>query len=143
MKSKIVFLGTPKFAKIILEKLIKARLKPILIITSPDKPAGRKQKLTQSAVKVLAKKKNIPVLQPEKLNEEFINKLRDNSYDLFIVAAYGKLLPKKLLDIPKHGTLNVHPSLLPKWRGSSPIQYSILAGDKETGSTIMLMDDAV
>ncbi|MDP4010351.1 MAG: methionyl-tRNA formyltransferase [Candidatus Spechtbacteria bacterium] len=141
MKNKIVFLGTPKFAKIILEKLILSRHKPVLVITSPDKPVGRKQKLTPSPVKVLAERKKIPVLQPEKLDEEFINKLRGNSYDLFVTAAYGKLLPKKLLDIPKHGTLNVHPSLLPKWRGSSPVQYSILNGDKETGSTIMLLDE--
>ncbi|OGZ61170.1 MAG: methionyl-tRNA formyltransferase [Candidatus Spechtbacteria bacterium RIFCSPLOWO2_01_FULL_43_12] len=141
MKNKIVFLGTPKFAKIILEKLILSRHKPVLVITSPDKPVGRKQKLTPPPVKVLAERKKIPVLQPEKLDEEFINKLRDNSYDLFVTAAYGKLLPKKLLDIPRHGTLNVHPSLLPKWRGSSPVQYSILNGDKETGSTIMLLDE--
>ncbi|MEX2145350.1 MAG: methionyl-tRNA formyltransferase [Candidatus Spechtbacterales bacterium] len=141
MKNKFVFFGTPKFSKIVLQKLIKAGFKPALVITAPDKPVGRKQKLTPSPVKVLAKKNKIPVLEPERLDNEFINKLRSDSYDFFVVAAYGKLLPPDILETPKKGALNVHPSILPRWRGASPVQHAILSGDKETGSTIMLMDD--
>ena len=127
-------MGTPEFGAIILEKLCLTNLKPVLVITAPDKPVGRKQILTPSAVKIVAQRHNI------KVGHRMSNflKIRPN---LIIVAAYGQILPKKILKIPKYGCLNVHPSLLPKYRGASPIQYAILNGDKKTGVTIMLMDE--
>lgn len=139
-KLKIIFLGTPEFGAIILEKLAETNFKPILVITAPDKPVGRKQILTPPPVKVIAQKYKIPILQPDKiLDSKF--KIQDSKPDLIVVAAYGQILPKEILDIPKRGSLNVHPSLLPKYRGASPIQYAILNGDKKTGVTIMLMEE--
>jgi methionyl-tRNA formyltransferase len=139
---KIVFLGTPEFGAIILEKLIKANFKPVLVVTSPDKPVGRKQTLTPPLVKVVAQKYKIPILQPEKILN-LKPQISNLQPDLIVVAAYGQILPKEILDIPKYGSLNVHPSLLPKYRGSSPIQYAILNGDKETGVTIILLDEKI
>lgn len=127
-------MGTPEFGAIILEKLCQANLKPILVITAPDKPVGRKQILTPSAVKIVAQRYNI------KIGHAMSNFLKIKP-DLIAVAAYGQILPKEILEIPKYGCLNVHPSLLPKYRGPSPIQATILNGDKETGVTIMLMDE--
>lgn len=137
----IVFFGTPQFAVTILEQLIASPFAPSLVVTAPDKPVGRKQKLTPPPVKVLAEQHGIPVLQPDKLDEEFITTLKTTNYNLFIVAAYGKIIPQAILDIPEHGSINVHPSLLPKLRGASPIQGVILEGLTETGVTIMLMDE--
>jgi len=137
---KIIFIGTPEFGAIILKKLVENKYKPVLIVTAPDKPIGRKQILTPPPIKVLAEKYEIQVLQPEKLSM-IIEQLSSLNPDLIIVAAYGKILPKEILDIPKKGCLNIHPSLLPKWRGPSPIQYAILNGDKKTGVTIILMDE--
>lgn len=142
MQLKIIFMGTPEFGAIILEELIKGGYPPVLVITAPDKPVGRKQIITPPPVKISAQKYNIPVLQPEKilnLKSEILNL----NPDLIIVAAYGQILPKEILEIPKYGCLNVHPSLLPRWRGASPIQYTILNGDKETGITIILMTEKV
>ena len=139
-KLKIVFMGTPEFGATILEELIKANYRPVLVITAPDKPVGRKQILTPSPVKVIAQKYKIPVLQPDKILDSKL-KIQDSKPDLIIVAAYGQILPKEILEIPKKGSLNVHPSLLPKWRGPSPIQCAILNGDKKTGVTIILMDE--
>lgn len=139
-KLKIIFLGTPEFGAIILEKLAETNFKPLLVITAPDKPVGRKQILTPPPIKVIAQKYKIPILQPDKiLDSKF--KIQDSKPDLIVVAAYGQILPKEILDIPKRGSLNVHPSLLPKYRGASPIQYAILNGDKKTGVTIMLMEE--
>jgi methionyl-tRNA formyltransferase len=135
---KIVFMGTPDFGAIVLEELIKNNLKPILVITEPDKPVGRKQILTPPPVKLIAQKYNIPITQPEKIKDWEIKNLIP---DIIIVAAYGQIIPKEILDLPKFGCLNVHPSLLPKYRGASPIQTAILNGDSETGVTIMLMDE--
>lgn len=141
-KPKIVFFGTPEFAIPILDALRNNKLTPQLIITTPDKPKGRKMEISPPPVKIWAKKHNIAFLQPKTLkNPEIINELKNLNPDLFVIASYGKILPKDILDIPKYGTLNVHPSLLPRWRGPSPIQYTILAGDKETGVTIMLTDE--
>lgn len=134
MELKIIFMGTPEFGAIILEGLVKNDYKPILVITAPDKPVGRKQTLTSTPVKKIAKKYNIPVVH----QLEEIKKIKP---DLIIVAAYGQILPKEILEMPKYGCLNVHPSLLPKYRGASPIQTTILNGDKETGVTIILMDE--
>ncbi|MGC9048813.1 MAG: methionyl-tRNA formyltransferase [Patescibacteria group bacterium] len=146
----IIFFGTPEFAAIILDSLIKNNSKPVTVITAPDKPVGRhayqqagKQILTPPPVKVLSQKHNIPILQPENLKENLNLKseILNLKPDLFIVAAYGLILPQELLAIPKYGSLNIHPSLLPKYRGPSPIQATILNGDTETGVTIILMDE--
>jgi methionyl-tRNA formyltransferase len=139
-KPKIIFMGTPEFGAIILERLINGKYKPILVVTAPDKPVGRKQILTPPPVKVVAQKFNIPVVQPEKIGnwKLEIGKLKP---DLIVVAAYGQILPKEILEIPRFGCLNLHPSLLPRWRGPSPIQYTILNGDKRAGVTIILMDE--
>src|SRR3990167_8198723 len=135
----IVFFGTPKLSSVVLQKLIDSGYKPSLVITSPDKPVGRKKELTPSPVKILATKYHINILQPNKLST-ITGLLRQINPDLLVVAAYGKIIPKEILDIPKYNALNIHPSLLPKYRGPSPIQSAILNGDKKTGVTIMLMD---
>jgi len=139
---KIVFIGTSEFGAIILEGLINLKFKPTLVITIPDKPVGRQQILTPPPVKVVAEKYSIPVLQPEKI-ENCKSEIENLKPELIIVAAYGQILPKDILDIPKYGTLGIHPSLLPKYRGPSPIQYAILNGEKETGVTIILMDEKI
>ena len=138
---KIVFFGTSEFGSIILEKLVQAGLSPVLVVTTPDNPAGRKQELTPPPIKVTAQKLGILVMQPEKLDQDTRYKIQNTNPDLFVVASYGKILPKEILDMPKFGALNVHPSLLPKYRGASPIQTAILNGEDETGVTIMLMDE--
>jgi len=137
---KIIFMGTPEFGAIILEGLIKNNYKPALVITAPDKPVGRKQILTPPLVKIIAQKYKIPVEQPKKVLNYKLQATRMKP-DLIIIAAYGEIIPKEILEIPKHGCLNVHPSLLPKYRGPSPIQAVILNGDKETGTTIILIDE--
>ena len=137
---KIVFLGTPEFAIKPLEALINNGYQIVGVITSSDKPVGRKQILTPSPVKILAEKYRLPVYQPENKDEllEIIEKLRP---DLAVIAAFGMIFTKEILDIPKYGFLNIHPSLLPRWRGASPIQSTILAGDKKTGISIMLLNE--
>jgi methionyl-tRNA formyltransferase len=136
MRPKIIFIGTPEFGVIVLEKLIENGLKPALVITAPDKPVGRKQTITPPPIKTTAKKYKIPVIQPEKIKEAEpdIKKIKP---DLIIVAAFGEIIPKKILDIPKYDSLNVHPSLLPEYRGASPIQFVILNGEKKTGVSII------
>lgn len=140
MKSKIIFVGTPEFGAIILEELARSDFKPILTITVPDKPVGRKKILTPTPVKIIAQKYNIPLEQPERIRNLKLE-ISNLKPDLGIVAAYGSLIPKDMLDIPKYGFINVHPSLLPKYRGPSPIQTAILNGDKETGVSIILMTE--
>jgi methionyl-tRNA formyltransferase len=135
-----VFFGTPDFAVGVLDEMEKNGLLPSLVVTAPDKPRGRKLVITPPEVKVWASKRGIPVFQPAKLDDVAVSKLKAKNPELFVVAAYGKLIPKSILEIPKHGSLNVHPSLLPKLRGASPIQSSILTEDK-TGVTIMLIDE--
>ncbi len=136
---KIIFLGTSKFGSIILEKMANSGYSPALVITAPDKPSGRKQTITPPPVKVAARKYGVDIIQPERVKhiEGEIKKLKP---DLMITAAYGQILPQEILNIPKFGCLNVHPSLLPKYRGASPVQRAILNGDAETGVTIILMD---
>lgn len=138
--TKFAFFGTPQFAVGVLSELEKAGLLPSLVVTAPDKPRGRKLVVTPPEVKVWAEKRNVPVLQPEKLDDEFLSELKTKTYELFIVAAYGKFFPPPMLQIPARGTLVWHPSLLPKLRGPSPILSSILLGEKP-GVTIMLMDE--
>ena len=142
-RHKFIFFGTPDFAAIILDKLIAADWIPAAVITQPDKPAGRRQILEQPPVKKLTEKLGLPAWQPDKLkgNGEIAEKIRATEPDLVVVAAYGKIIPTDILSIPKFGCLNVHPSLLPKYRGPSPIQSAILNGDAETGVTIMLVDE--
>ena len=139
-KSKIAFFGTSQFAVDILEQLDSPFL-PDLIITNPDKPAGRKLRLTSPPVKIWADENNIKTHQPDKLDNEFLNELSKSSWDLFIVTAYGGIIPQSILDLPKQGTVNVHPSLLPKLRGATPIHSAILGNEKETGVSIILLDE--
>lgn len=140
---RFAFFGTPEFAAIILDELERAGFLPALIVTAPDKPKGRKLVVLPSEVKEWACAHNIPVLTPEKIrgDEAFTAALRTAQCELFVVAAYGKIIPKEILDIPKHGTLNVHPSLLPKFRGSSPVESAILSDETHTGVTIMVLDE--
>ncbi|MCP6726663.1 MAG: methionyl-tRNA formyltransferase [Patescibacteria group bacterium] len=135
---KFIFFGTPEFSVIVLKQLLKQGLKPSLVVTTEDKPVGRKQKLTAPPLKLFAKKNSIPLLQLDGLYSNMKEKLQA---DLFVVAAYGNILPKAFLNIPAKGVLNVHPSLLPKYRGPSPIHTAILNGDKETGVSIILLDE--
>ncbi len=139
---KIIFFGTPKFAENVLEKMEKSGFLPTLIITAPDKPKGRKMIITPPEAKVFAISRNIPFLQPQKLKDpEFLEKLKSfGNFDISVVCSYGKIIPKEVLDIPKNGNLNIHPSLLPKLRGPSPMQSSILT-ENETGVTIMKVDE--
>lgn len=140
-KLEIAFFGTPEFAVYTLEELEKEGIVPSLIITAPDKPKGRKLEITPSPVKVWAEEHFISTFQPEIFDEESIKTFTDDgNWDLFIVAAYGVILPKEIIDIPKHGTLNIHPSLLPKHRGASPLQTTILE-DNAAGISIILMDE--
>jgi len=142
---KIIFFGTSKFAREIFRGLLSAGYKVQALVAQPDKPVGRKKILTPPPTKELALEYKIPVLQPEdiKNNPVFLNQLKEFKPNLIIVAAYGKIIPKEILDLPKFGALNVHPSLLPKYRGPSPIQTAILNGDEETGVTIILMDEKI
>ncbi|NHQ85088.1 methionyl-tRNA formyltransferase [Iodobacter sp. HSC-16F04] len=138
---KIIFAGTPDFAACALQALIAAGHDIALVLTQPDRPAGRGMKLTASPVKVLAEQHGIRVYQPEKLRTpEQQAPLAEIKADVMIVAAYGLILPQAVLDLPKLGCLNIHGSLLPRWRGAAPIHRAILAGDTETGITIMQMD---
>ncbi|MFH1841551.1 MAG: methionyl-tRNA formyltransferase [Candidatus Nealsonbacteria bacterium] len=139
-KPKIIFMGTPEFGAIILENIIKEDFPPILTITSPNKPVGRKQIPTPPPVKVVSEKYKISVLQPKEIKDA-AKEISLIKPDLIVVAAFGRFLPEEILKIPKYGSLNLHPSLLPKYRGSSPIQYAILQGEKETGTTIFLIDN--
>lgn len=140
---KFIFFGTPRFSVRVLDALESADLLPALIVTAPDKPAGRGQELKPSPVKVWATERGIDVLTPEKIknNEEFLAEIGNTDWDFFVVAAYGKILPQNVLDIPERGVLNVHPSLLPKFRGPSPVLSAILANERETGVSIMLLDE--
>ena len=141
----IVFMGTPDFARDSLEALVEAKYNIKLVLTNPDKPKGRGMKLIPSDVKVYAESQNLEILQPVKIrkNEELINKIKEINPDLIVVVAYGKIIPKEILDIPRLGCINVHGSLLPNYRGAAPIQWSVLNGDKETGITTMYMDEGM
>jgi methionyl-tRNA formyltransferase len=138
---RIIFAGTPEISAAVLQTLLEAKLDVIACLTQPDRRQGRGLKLTASPVKKLATEFNIPVLQPSSLKpiaaQEELIKLKP---DLMIVLAYGLILPQAVLDIPTHGCINIHGSILPRWRGAAPIQHAILAGDTETGITTMQMD---
>ncbi|MBO7186816.1 MAG: methionyl-tRNA formyltransferase, partial [Clostridia bacterium] len=135
---KIVYLGTPDFAEKPLEKLIENGYEVVAVITQPDKPVGRKRIITPPPVKVLALNHGIKVYQYDKISKEGVEDLKALKPDLMITCAFGQILSQEVLDIPKLGTINVHASLLPKYRGSSPIQWAVINGEKVTGVTIMM-----
>ena len=136
----LVFAGTPEFARVSLEALVASGHIPVAAYTQPDRPAGRGKKLTASPVKRCALEHGIPVYQPATLRDDAaVEELRALRPDLLVVAAYGLILPQAALDVPTHGCLNVHASILPRWRGAAPIQAAILAGDDKTGISLMRM----
>lgn len=135
---KIIFFGTPNFAVPILKRILSSNHKVIAVITQPDRPRGRGKRISESPIKQLAKTNNIPVLQPQKIKERvFLETLTQLKPDLGIVAAYGKMLPEQVLTLPKFGLINAHASLLPKYRGAAPIQRAVMAGEKETGISVI------
>ncbi|MBA4336819.1 methionyl-tRNA formyltransferase [bacterium] len=141
---KVVFFGTPQFAVPFVRHLNADReIKLEAVVTQPDKPVGRKREMTPPPVKEFAQKMGIPVFQPEKVknNKEFIQTIKDLKPEFIVVVAYGAILPKEILEIPKCDCINVHASLLPRYRGASPIQSALLKGDKETGVSFMSMDE--
>lgn len=139
---KVVFMGTPDFAEESLKTIYEAGYNIAAVVTNIDKPKGRGMKMVASPVKQFAEEKGLKVLQPQKIrkNEEFINEIKTINPDVICVVAYGKILPQEILDIPRLGCINVHGSLLPKYRGPAPIQWAVLNGDKTTGITTMYMD---
>ena len=142
-KLRIIFMGTSALAEVILESLLKEKYNIVAVFTQPDKKSGRKKELKISPVKKMAQKHKISLFQPEKFDEDVISEVKKIKPDLIIVAAYGKILPKEILEIPGFRSLNIHASLLPKFRGPSPIQNALMAGEKETGITIMLMNERI
>lgn len=141
---KIVFMGTPDFAASALEALILAGHEITLVVTQPDKPKGRSKELMPSPVKVCALKYSLPVFQPVRIKRpEAIEELKGYEADIFVVAAFGQILSQEILDMPKFGSVNIHASLLPKYRGASPIQHVIIDGEEKTGITIMQMDAGI
>ena len=142
---RLVFMGTPDFAKESLEAVYNAGYEILAVVTNPDRPKGRGMKMVESPVKEFAKEKNLKIYQPEKVkkNIEFIEEIKKLQPDVICVVAYGKILPKEILEITKLGCINVHGSLLPKYRGAAPIQWAILNGDKETGITTMYMNEGM
>jgi methionyl-tRNA formyltransferase len=141
---RIVFMGTPEFAVPSLKALIESGEQVVSVVCQPDKPKGRGLDVIPPPTKVLAEKHGIPVLQPQKIKtEEFFDKLKELNPDLICVAAYGKILPKNILDLPTYGCINVHASLLPKYRGAAPINWAIIRGEKTTGITTMKMDEGM
>ena len=138
---RIGFAGTPEFARIILQHLLNAGVRPVLVLTQPDRPAGRKRLLVASPVKQLASAHSLPISQPSSLRPRLAQKfLAEQRLDLLVVAAYGLILPQAVLDLPAHGCINVHASLLPRWRGAAPIERAIMAGDAVTGVALMKME---
>ena len=141
---KIVFAGTPEFASKHLELLIESDNTILKVLTQPDRKSGRGKKIKFSEVKEVALREGIEVLQPESLKtDEFANTLRELSPDLLLVVAYGIIVPKQILEIPKYGCINIHASLLPRWRGASPMEHAILSGDKKSGITFMKMTEGL
>lgn len=137
---RIIFMGTPDFAVPCLDALVENGYEVVAVVTQPDRPKGRKGELTPSPVKQAALRHNLTVLQPEKVREaDVLDEIEKLDADLLVTAAYGQLLPKRLLDMPRLGCINVHASLLPRWRGGAPIHRAIIEGDKESGVTIMRM----
>ena len=141
----IIFMGTPDFAQESLKALYDANYHIMAVVTNPDRPQGRGMKVAESPVKQYAIEQNLTIYQPTKIrhNEEFLNEIKSLQPDLLCVVAYGKILPKELLEIPKLGAINVHGSLLPKYRGAAPIQWAVINGEKTTGITTMYMNEGM
>lgn len=140
----IIFMGTPDFAVGALEAILEAGHNVGLVVTQPDKAQGRSKELMPPAVKVCAQKYNLPVFQPERIKkEEAVNVLKQYDADVYVVAAFGQILSKEILDIPKYGCVNIHASLLPKYRGAAPIQWAVIDGEEKTGVTIQQMNEGV
>ncbi len=141
---RIVFMGTPDYSAKTLEMLVSSKHNVVGVFAQPDKPVGRKQVLTAPPTKVIALQNNIPVFQPKTLRDgEALNIIKELNPDIIVVVAYGKILPKEILEFPKYGCINGHASLLPRHRGASPIQWCICCGDKKTGITVMQMDEGM
>jgi methionyl-tRNA formyltransferase len=144
LRVRIVFFGTPEFAVPSLDALLRAGHEIALVVSRPDQPAGRSMRMTEPPVVTVARRHGLPVAQPEKLGvEEFVNRMRGIRPEAAVVVAFGRLISPRVLVIPAHGFINVHPSLLPRHRGPSPIEGAILAGDAETGVTTMLLDEGM
>ena len=139
----VVFMGTPAFAATALAALIGESYNIVGVVTQPDRKVGRKQELTASMVKTLALEHKLPVFQPEKLDAAAIKTLADWKPDVIVVAAYGRILPKAVLELPGFGCINIHASLLPRWRGASPVANALVAGDTETGITLMELNEGM
>lgn len=141
---RIVYMGTPDIAAVIMRRLLREPYKIVLAVTQPDRPKGRGKELAKSPVKLVAEEAGIPVFQPVKLRDpEAVKAVAKAKPDMIVVAAFGQILPKAVLDLPKYGCINVHASLLPAYRGAAPIQWSIIDGQRETGITIMKMDEGL
>ncbi len=141
---KVIFMGTPDFAVPTLLALKESKHQVIAVVTQPDKPKGRGKEMQPPPVKIAAAEAGIPVFQPVKVREEaFVNQIKEWGPDAIIVAAFGQLLPKAILEIPKYGCINVHASLLPKYRGAAPIQYAVINGEKASGVTAMYMEEGL
>jgi len=140
---KVVFMGTPEFASTVLQKMVENSIQVVGVVTTPDKPAGRGQKMHTSAVKEYALSQNIPLLQPEKLkNEEFLKELKSLQADLFVVVAF-RMLPEEVWNMPSLGTINLHASLLPQYRGAAPINWAIINGETQTGVTTFFIEKEI
>lgn len=140
----IIFMGTPDFAASVLKKITESRHRVSLVVTQPDKPKGRSRELQPSDVKKLALEEGLPVFQPEKVRtKETYEELKKYDADVFVVAAYGRIIPKDILELPKYGCINVHASLLPKYRGAAPIQWAVIDGEEKSGVCIMQMDEGL
>jgi len=140
-KTKIVFFGSGPYGNIALKRLVERGLIPDIVITKADAPFGRGQTMKENPVAITSQSKNIKTLKPEKLDRGFIENLQGEHPDLFLIVSYGKILSKEVLDIPTFGTINIHPSLLPKYRGTSPLESPFLNNDLVTGVTLMLLDE--
>lgn len=143
IKLRVVFMGTSELSEVVFKSLLENEYNIVAAFTKPDKKIGRKQEVSVPNVKKLAQEHKIPVFQPTKFNSETTQNLKELKPDLVIVAAYGKIIPKDALEIPGFGFINVHVSILPKYRGPSPVQNALIAGERETGVTIMLMDQGI
>ncbi len=142
-RPKIVFLGTPDFAVPTLEALIREGYDIVSVVTQPDRPRGRGRHLASSPVKVIAEKNGLSILQPQRLDDTFLNQLSSLKPDILVVIAFGQIIPKSVLSLPKWGGINIHGSLLPKYRGSAPIQWAVINNEKKTGLTTMRMDEGL
>ena len=141
---KVIFMGTPDFAVGTLEALVKSEHEVVAVVTQPDKPKGRGKAMQPTPVKEVAIRENIPVLQPRKVRDpEVVEELRTFDADVIVVVAFGQLIPKSILTLTKYGCINVHGSLLPKYRGAAPIQWAVIDGEEESGITTMQMDEGL